>query len=221
MSATGIISRLGETVTLTRYASSVQVKVLRFDADLIAGNKINLSIDGEAITEVPFNADHDTTMTDLAAAIQALAKVSTATTPGSGSRDITITAEYAGSEMLVSGILVTAGASQATGTIISTVGGFIDGDYDEGSTTASSIKMSVQPLEGEELDLMTQGERTSKWYKGYTVTLLRTADEPNSRRADRITRADGTVFEVQTIKRWTGNLSHYDVNMTEVNDGTT
>lgn len=88
---------------------------LNFSADFVAGNTINLLINGVAITAVPFNTNHATTLADLASAISAHAAVATATV--TGARQITVPGLTVGTQLVFTGILVTGGASQAVGTI--------------------------------------------------------------------------------------------------------
>src|SRR5690606_9633148 len=49
----------------------LNVAVLSFNADFVTSNDIDLDVNGEAITTVPFNSDHATTLADLAAEIDA------------------------------------------------------------------------------------------------------------------------------------------------------
>lgn len=86
-----------------------EVITLTLNADLITGNKVNGSINGEAITEVDFDTDHATTMTALAAAIAALDGVTASVT---AARVITVV--VANQDGLAEDFLVTAGVSQAT-----------------------------------------------------------------------------------------------------------
>ena len=121
-----------------RYDGKSQVQTLTFDADLITANDVDMDIDGVAITTVPFNASHDQTMTDLAAEIQASNSVLTATTPGAGSRVITITAATHESNVAITSIAVTSGASQATGTAAETVAAVSDDEIGKFRTDADS-----------------------------------------------------------------------------------
>jgi len=210
----GLINEFSETLTVTRYAESIQTLVLTFDADFVTSNLIDLDIDLTAITQVPFNADHATTLADLATEIALSAKVTSATV--SGAREITIVSADEGSDLLMNGIVVSGGASQASGSVNQT-GGYVDGEYEEGSTSTFDIEMSVQPLQGRELQLLPEGERTRRYVKGYTVTRLYTAIEATSKKADRV-GYDSTNFEVQSVERWVdGELEHYKVLMAEVN----
>lgn len=102
-----------------RYAPRAQVQTLNFSGNFVTGNSIALTVNGVALTPVPFNTDNATTVADLAAAIQATAPVATAT--GTGANQITATAVVDGDEVAFTGFLVTGGASQPTVTITETV----------------------------------------------------------------------------------------------------
>lgn len=99
--------------------SEAEQKLLTFDADFITANLIDMNIDGIPITQVPFNTDQPTTMTDLATQIALSTKVATATV--TGAREITIVMAVLDVIVPITGILVTAGASQAGGTVATIV----------------------------------------------------------------------------------------------------
>lgn len=104
-----------ESAVYVRFAEQPQVSDLVFDADLITGNSVDLKIDGAAITTVPFNADHVTTMGDLATEIAGNAKVTSAVVGGAGNRTITITTIDGDNSVILTDIVVSGGASQANG----------------------------------------------------------------------------------------------------------
>ena len=106
-----------------RYTGEVEIFTLTFDADIITGNSIACTIDGTALSAVPFDTDHLTTMNNLAAAITALASVTSATVGGGGNRVITVTGANEGDEMSTgSSATVTGGASQANVTVANVSG---------------------------------------------------------------------------------------------------
>lgn len=131
-----------------RFKGKKQVQTLVFDADIVTGNTINGSVDGVAITPVPFNTSHLTTMNDLADAIEAAsADVLSATVGGSGNRTITVIS-VAEKEADLEDFEVTGGASQAGNVITEThqmmsandVGKFrkdADNDESAGATAAA------------------------------------------------------------------------------------
>jgi hypothetical protein len=83
-----------------------------FDQDFVASNSIVFTINGTAVTAVPFNADQQTTMGDLETQIEAEISGSAVTISGSPYREMTITI----TDSVVSSISVvtTGGASQPT-----------------------------------------------------------------------------------------------------------
>lgn len=98
------------TVIKKGTADQSQIDDLVFSAALITGNSIVVTLDGVALTAVPFNTDNATTLTDIAAAIQADASVTTAVSDGTD----TITVTWADEEIHTISAVVTGGASQAT-----------------------------------------------------------------------------------------------------------
>ncbi len=94
------------------------ILTLDFDADFVTSNLIDLTIDGIPVTQTPFDTDQSTTINNLATNIIAHTSVATATV--TGPRQITITASPLDVLLVVTGILVTAGASQAVGTTTTT-----------------------------------------------------------------------------------------------------
>lgn len=90
-----------------------------FDADFITANVIDLDIDGIPVASTPFDTLHATTLANLATNIQLHARVSTATV--TGARQITVTAAINDVLLVVTNLLVTLGASQATGTTTTTI----------------------------------------------------------------------------------------------------
>lgn len=134
-----------------RFDGEVEVFTITFSADLITANVVNGSIGGEAIEEITFASDHDTTMAALAAAIEDLDCVATATCPGSGSRVITVTGATKGEDLSTgASFTVTLGASQATDTIANVTGPsagtqsgvFRTDDDSTGNAAATAIVLS-------------------------------------------------------------------------------
>lgn len=95
--------------------SETHISTIDFDADFVTANLIDLTIDGIPVTQTPFNIDQSTTLNDLAVNIQAHAEVLLVT--ATGARQITIESEDKDRLLIYTALLVTAGASQAVGTI--------------------------------------------------------------------------------------------------------
>lgn len=100
-------------------------------------------------------------------------------------------------------------------------GSYSNGIFVTGATTTSTIKMSIQPINGKELLNRPEAQRTKRIMKGYTDTQLYTAELSPSKQADRITDTDGSIYEVQKVENWTSFASdiapHWKVELAEVN----
>ena len=110
----GTIAIFGNSTVLT---GTKQVQKIDFSTDLITGNEYNLTIDGTPITQVDFNADNATTLSDIATEIELNASIFRADVLGDNTIQIT-TVPYQSASL--TGSLVTDGASQATTTITET-----------------------------------------------------------------------------------------------------
>lgn len=99
-------------------ARVAQIQTIVFSANLITGNSIAVSVDGVALSAVPFNTSNAQTLTDFATALQATAGIATAVSNGTDT--ITCTSATAGVPTLISTPLVTSGASQATAVVATT-----------------------------------------------------------------------------------------------------
>lgn len=98
---------------LTRSLGVRHVVTLTFSADLITGNSVGMTVNGTPIDAVAFTTDHDTTLEALAVELVASTVILQATV--TGAREITITALNPGVTLAFTAILVSGGASQATG----------------------------------------------------------------------------------------------------------
>ena len=86
-------------------------------------------------------------------------------------------------------------------------GSYVDGRWVEGSETELTIKTSVQPLNGKELEALPEGRREKSSYKGYTSLYMQTVQ--NSENPDRIV-IDGDEYEIFTVENWQSNIiNHY------------
>lgn len=89
--------------------------VVDFDIDFVASNSIVATVNGTPIAAVPFNTDQATTIADLATALQATVAISTATV--TGPRQITFDFAASGANTINS-IVTTGGATQPVATIV-------------------------------------------------------------------------------------------------------
>jgi len=93
------------------------VATIVFAGDLVTGNKINLKVNGHAMSEVTFATDHATTMGLIITAIKAITGVTNAVLDTSDSNRRTILVySVDGLDCIVTNIAVTAGSTQTTGT---------------------------------------------------------------------------------------------------------
>lgn len=101
-------------------AGKKQILTLTLDADFVTANVIDGTIDGIAITPVPFTTNHDDTMTALAVELATNAKIETAIV--SAPRVITITClnEFPTINIDMQNFIITLGATQAGVIIIET-----------------------------------------------------------------------------------------------------
>lgn len=88
---------------------------LTFDADFVTGNKIDLNVNGVAISQVTFATSHAATFAAVIAAIDALTGISAVAGTG---REILITVDNAASNITISDVVVAGGASQAGSTTV-------------------------------------------------------------------------------------------------------
>jgi len=99
-------------------ANVALVQTLTMDADFVGANVIDVDVAGTGIASVTYAVSHANTMTLLAAAIQLLAGVVTATV--TAAREITVTSAAAGTPQPMSNFVVTLGVSQADAAIETT-----------------------------------------------------------------------------------------------------
>jgi len=99
------------------------IATLDFDADFVTSNTINLNVNGVPIAEVTFLTDQATTKALLVASIDALTGISAV---DGASRTIVITTDT-GENITVDNVVVAAGASQATGSVIYSSSDVVEG----------------------------------------------------------------------------------------------
>ncbi len=96
-----------------------QIQTITFDIDFEIGNKINLKVNGEPISEVTFSVNQSTTMGLLDDAITAMEGVANVTTEG---KVVTITSDQ-DVTLEITEIAVTEGGNQAVGVVEETLAG--------------------------------------------------------------------------------------------------
>lgn len=84
------------------------------------------------------------------------------------------------------------------------------GDWVQGEPQQFTIRANEGPLPGQEKLLLPESVRTSDSRKLMSRDLLRTTQEYNSQKADRVI-IDGFEFEVHSVKKYTmGVRDHYE-----------
>jgi len=94
--------------------------IITFAGNLVAGNVINLKVNGSAISPVTFLTDNATTMGLIASAI-ALKTTYVTSCAVTAAREITVNG-VDGTDVLITNIVVTAGATQTTGSFATVYG---------------------------------------------------------------------------------------------------
>ncbi len=105
-----------------RVSAEEEVFTVTLGGNFVAGNTVNGQVNGVAIAAVPFNVDHNTTMADFAAAIQALANVATAVV--TAPLVITVTGANVGEQLtgVATSFVIAGGGGQAAVVVASVTG---------------------------------------------------------------------------------------------------
>jgi len=135
-----------DSTVYCRDSAAPEVFTITWDGDFVALNKINGSILGVAISEVTFSVDQATTIALVAAAIEALDSVLTATV--TDTREITVTGANDAEQLSDSATFtVTLGVGQAADTIANVSGpsasdslGVFRADADGSTATSYATK---------------------------------------------------------------------------------
>lgn len=98
-----------------------------------------------------------------------------------------------------------------------TAGVYVNGKRVEGPYTIINATASIQPLKGQEVELLPEGRRDSESYKMYTSTQIYGIEpQPTLQNPDQITVLKGPftglVFEVIQINTWQNNPNFNIVN---------
>lgn len=93
-----------------------------------------------------------------------------------------------------------------------------DGRYVEGSITSSTLRGSLQPATGDDVETLPEGERSKRVRVLFTATELRTVDQSARTSADQVS-VDGDWYEVRTVKPYgTTPLAHRRVVLVAVQE---
>ena len=88
-------------------------------------------------------------------------------------------------------------------------GSYVNGSYVAGATSSISATMSVQPMNGRDLLLLPEGQRTRNFLKGYSSVVVYTADQAASKKADVVT-VGSKNYEVHSVQEWLDQGSSID-----------
>ena len=160
-----------DDVSVTVQSLVVDLKdsvVITFDADLIAANVIDISINGTPLAPITFGVDNDTTMDAIAAALLAHANIEAAVVSGTPPNNhvITITAKSE-LDVEVDSVVVTSGASQAGATYPRTA------DVETWTVPSNSTAITLETA----LDISTVGN-TAQWSLNQAVASSDPEDNP-------------------------------------------
>ncbi len=81
------------------------------------------------------------------------------------------------------------------------------GVFVPGASTDTTISGSVQPLEGEDREILPEGERHRDGIKVYTKSAVRPVDQYTAESAQHFI-VDGVVYEIWNAKRWRDVIVH-------------
>ena len=81
-------------------------------------------------------------------------------------------------------------------------GAYINGIYHEGMENTFIINASVQPVRGDQMELLPEGRRSSQAIRIYTDTLLETVDGENPD----LIAAFGSLFEIISVEHWQSDV---------------
>ena len=92
----------------------------------------------------------------------------------------------------------------------SAVGGYVDGVWQDATTSDVTIQANIQPVKDEELMLFPESERSKEWCKIYSVSEIKATKEGTGGwDADRF-QWNGDWYRVMKVRRYQmGTLDHY------------
>ena len=80
----------------------------------------------------------------------------------------------------------------------------------KGAITTAALYGSVQPMDGDDLQVLPEGERTRRGRKVYTTTELRTTNVSAQTMNDQL-YIDGVWWEVMHVQNQRSVIAHYKV----------
>lgn len=152
--------------------------------DLITGNTISVTLSDTTTYSIPFTTSSANTLSLLQIALLNDPNILSVSLTGTNDRIITIVAVQP-MYLYISSFTVTGGSSQPTVTILN-------------SPTLIPITASIQPLDGEEMEMIPEARRERELYKMFTSFQVNTLTMENP---DQV-MFFGKVFEVFEVKPW-------------------
>lgn len=97
-------------------------------------------------------------------------------------------------------------------------GSYIEGKWvPTGRVETFQIIASIQPIDGDMLEMLPEGERSKEMRTLYTTTKLQTVNENKTINADIVSIDDGD-WEVQKVEKWNPNmLDHFKCLVVRMN----
>lgn len=86
-------------------------------------------------------------------------------------------------------------------------GEWVDGHWVPGGSITATITIAEQPVSGNDLERLPEGERTEEMRTVYTKADLRTASEPNQTEADILTFAGSAWKVIRVFPRQEGGFT--------------
>lgn len=88
-------------------------------------------------------------------------------------------------------------------------GKYVDGYFKETQSESFNILACVQPMDGDDLLLLTEAERSKQMIVIWTQSELFTVSEAQKRKADIVTYR-GRKFEIHKVKYWGQLIPHFE-----------
>jgi hypothetical protein len=168
-------------------------------SDLQAGNVVNITLNGVALAPITYTTSSLHTLQLIQAALLAQPNILSVDLTGTDSLTITII-PLQPNQSVVSVFTVTGGASQPTVSI-------------SNSPTIIPATASIQPLLGDEVQLVPEGRRDKESYSMFSATQVYDLTTQNP---DQITVLKGPytgiVFELLRVEYWQNNSNFNLVN---------
>lgn len=167
--------------------------------DLVTSNVINITLNGVSLTPITYATSSINTLSLIQASIQAQTGILVCDLTGTNNRTITIVPQPP-LQAVVSVFTITGGASQPSVTITN-------------SPTIITATASMQPLLGNEVQLVPEGRRDKETYTMFSSTQVYDLTTQNP---DQVTVLKGPytglVFEVLRVEEWQNNSNFNIVN---------